>query len=147
MQCCSCQKATPTLLLQGYFMIFSLPLPGCHFQTMLQMSSKWLFSVKIGCRVSCRFLLGIALTTHFGLHIREEGADRKGVRLRGFAPFLGDFSDLMKLHELQMKNFYSTTYLDVSDTMSSGMSYAAKMRRTSAERELQNAKSNVLAYL
>lgn len=54
---------------------------------------------------------------------------------------------MMKLHELQMKNFHSTKYLDVNGTTPSGMSYAAKMRRTSAERELQNGKSSVLGYL
>lgn len=53
----------------------------------------------------------------------------------------------MKLHELQMKSFHSTKYLEVSDTMTSGMNYAAKMRRMSAERELQNGKSDVLGYL
>lgn len=122
-QCC-CQKATPTLLLQGYFIIFSFPLTGCHFQTMLQTSSKWLIGIKICSRVSCRFLLGTALSTHYGLHTRKEGADSKGVTLRGFAPFLGHFSDLMKLHEL--KNFYSTKYLDVSSTMPSGIELCSK---------------------
>lgn len=78
-QCC-CLKATPTLLLQGYFIIFSFPLPGFHFQTMLQMSSKWLFSIKICSGFLCRFLLGIALSTHYGLHTRKEGAERKGLQ-------------------------------------------------------------------
>jgi len=44
----------------------------------------------------------------------------------------------MKLHELQMKNFHSTKYVDMSDTMPSSMSYAAKKRRTPAEKKLQN---------
>lgn len=61
-----------------------------------------------------RFLLGIALSIHYELHTRKEGADRKGVTLRGFATFLGHFSDLMKLHELQMKNIHSTEYLWMS---------------------------------
>jgi len=58
---------------------------------MLQMSSKWFFSIKICSRFSHRFLLGTALSTHYGLHTRKEGADRKGVTLRGFAPFPGHF--------------------------------------------------------
>lgn len=84
-----------------------------------------------------RFLLGIALSSHYGLHTGKEGADRKGVSLRGLAPFLGQI-----MHELQLKNFRSTTCLDGSDTMPSGTSQAAKRRRTSAEGELQNGKSN-----
>lgn len=141
-----CQKASFTLLLQGYLIIFSFPLPRCHFQTIFQTSSKWLFGTKICSRVFCRFLLGIALSIHYELHTRKEGADRKGVTLRGFATFLGNFSDLMKLHELQMKNFHSTEYLDVSNTMPSDMTYAVKMRK-SAEKELQNGKSNILGCL
>lgn len=53
----------------------------------------------------------------------------------------------MKLHELQTNNFHSTEYLDVSNTMPSDMTNAAKMRRTSAEKELENGKSNVLGCL
>lgn len=145
-QCC-CQKASLTLILQGYLIIFSSLFPRWHFHTILQTSSKWLFEIKICSRVSCRFLLGIALSTYYKLHTRQERADRKGVTLGGFAPFLDHFSDLMKLHELQMNNFHSTEYLDVSNTMPSDMTNAAKMRRTSAEKELENGKSNVLGCL
>lgn len=88
--------------------------------------------------------LRIALSPYYELHTRKEGADRKGVTLGGFVPFLSHFSDLMKLHELQMNNFHSTEYLDVSNTMPSDMTYAAKMKITSAEKELENGKSNVL---
>lgn len=88
--------------------------------------------------------LRIALSPYYELHTRKEGADRKGVTLGGFVPFLSYFSDLMKLHELQMNNFHSTEYLDVSNTMPSDMTYAAKMKITSAEKELENGKSNVL---
>lgn len=60
---------------------------------MLQTFSKGLFSIKIFSAVFFRLLLGIALSSYYGLHTGKEGADRKGVLLRGLAPFLGHFSD------------------------------------------------------
>lgn len=132
-----------TRVFNNLFLMF----PRCHFQTILQTSSKWLFDIKICSRVSCRLPLGIALSTYYKLHTRKERAYRKAVTLGGFAPFLGNFSDLMKLHELQMNNFHSTEYLDVSNTMPGDMTNATKMRRTSAEKELENGKSNVLGCL
>lgn len=61
--------------------------------------------MKICSRVSYRFLLGIALSTYYELHTRKEGANRKGVTLGRIPPFLGHFSDLMKLHEFADEQF------------------------------------------